>query len=260
MNSLGPQIPIIVFADTMIYRNQRSGGDRIFVDLSRYLSQEDYSIRVLTTPVGQKLWEKSGSCSKIVTLHSFAFEQLIGRGTVPIVYLFRAILGLVNAIKIMPVNQKVVLYSSSDFIPDVIPPFLLSLVMRNSVWISRVYHIVAPPSSRKGGFVINLMSFASQRASLTLMKKRASLVIGLNPVVRHELATLGISESRLATSGAGIDFEHIDAVGSNGEKRYDGVFLGRIHPNKGIFDTLEIWRVVIEKSRNARLAIIGGGE
>jgi glycosyltransferase involved in cell wall biosynthesis len=37
------------------------------------------------------------------------------------------------------------------------------------------------------------------------------------------------------------------------------VYLGRIHPQKGITDLLSIWRIVVQTLPQAKLAIIGGG-
>ncbi|NWG09185.1 MAG: glycosyltransferase family 4 protein [Nitrososphaerales archaeon] len=40
-------------------------------------------------------------------------------------------------------------------------------------------------------------------------------------------------------------------------KKYDGVFVGRMSVEKGIFDLLHIWRTVVNKMPEARLAVVG---
>lgn len=61
--------------------------------------------------------------------------------------------------------------------------------------------------------------------------------------------------------GAGVDFDKIDAVIPKiGTKSYDGVFLGRIHPTKGVFDLIPIWENVVLSLPEAKLAVIGVGE
>ena len=38
------------------------------------------------------------------------------------------------------------------------------------------------------------------------------------------------------------------------------MFLGRLHPTKGIFDLIPIWKEVVSDLPKARLAVIGGGQ
>lgn len=59
--------------------------------------------------------------------------------------------------------------------------------------------------------------------------------------------------------GNGIDlseFEHI----SPGHINYEGVFFGRMLPEKGFFDLVEIWKLVVRKIPKAKLAVCGIAE
>jgi len=42
-------------------------------------------------------------------------------------------------------------------------------------------------------------------------------------------------------------------------KTYDAIYVGRISPDRGMFDVIEIWKMVTRKEPKARLLIIGGG-
>jgi len=42
-------------------------------------------------------------------------------------------------------------------------------------------------------------------------------------------------------------------------KKYDAVFQGRFHPQKGIIELIDIWRRVVDKKSDAKLAMIGDG-
>ncbi|MDG6999785.1 MAG: glycosyltransferase family 4 protein, partial [Nitrososphaerota archaeon] len=42
-------------------------------------------------------------------------------------------------------------------------------------------------------------------------------------------------------------------------KSYDAVFIGRLHPQKGVLELIEIWNAVLKMKPNCRLAIIGNG-
>ena len=53
--------------------------------------------------------------------------------------------------------------------------------------------------------------------------------------------------------------EKISASKSNRKFASDAVFVGRLHPTKGIFDLVEIWKKVVNEKPNAKAIIIGGG-
>ena len=36
------------------------------------------------------------------------------------------------------------------------------------------------------------------------------------------------------------------------------MLLGRLHRTKGVFDLVDIWKLVVDQRRNAKLAIVGG--
>jgi len=43
------------------------------------------------------------------------------------------------------------------------------------------------------------------------------------------------------------------------KKKYDGVFMGRLHEQKGVIELIEIWKRVTKKLPDAKLVIIGNG-
>jgi len=59
-----------------------------------------------------------------------------------------------------------------------------------------------------------------------------------------------------------VDLEKIEnwklKIG-NLPKVYDAVFQGRLHPQKGVLELVEIWKKVVHNKENAKLAIIGDG-
>lgn len=254
----GSKIPFIVLACSMMY-NAVSGGDRIFVEISKRFSHEAVNVTVLTTKTGKELWERSNTLSRIETLPPIRIENNPGRILVPLIYLYRSLRSLSYLRLFATAVDRPVFYSSSDFLPDVLGPFFLRVTNRNTVWISRVYHIIPSPSRRKGNLFLNVMAYFSQRFSLQLMKK-ANVIVALNSSVYRQLVAKGIPKTQVAISGAGVDIRIIDSVHFGGQKIYDGAFLGRIDPNKGIFDLLEIWQKVVSKKHDAKLLIIGSGE
>ena len=254
-------VAILTLAGSMVYEDQLSGGDRIFPELSKRLDSEKFTVYVLTTDSGRKVWSSAATHESVTKIPSFPFERFAGRNVVPILYVLRSLLMFAYALKFVSSARRVVIiYSSSDYLPDTLAPFVLKLLTKKVRWVSRVYHNIPAPAERRGNPFVNLLSFASQRLSFLLMKQEANLTLSLNSSVSKELEVMGFDKTRLAVSGLGVDAKHIEAVASDGQKNYDGVFLGRLHPAKGIFDLLEIWAQVVQKESHAKLAIIGGGE
>jgi glycosyltransferase involved in cell wall biosynthesis len=56
----------------------------------------------------------------------------------------------------------------------------------------------------------------------------------------------------------GIELKNIDSICCN-QKLYDAIFAGALVQEKGIFDVIRAWRIVINEVPNARLVIIGRG-
>jgi len=256
-----PKILIIVMANTMVYSDQISGGDRLFIEISKHLDPAKYELKVITTKVGESLWRGSNTGAEVICLPSSFFERMPLLPVVPIIYAIRTIYAFLHTYKVISSSRDrvVLLYSSSDFMPDVFPPFLIKLLKKDIFWISRIYHII-PLHRDVGNFVLNFLSFIGQRISFFLMKKKSDLILCLNPFLYQQLLNLGFSNTNMSISGAGIDIDYIDSIEPEAEKCYDGIFVGRIHPAKGVYDLIEIWKNVVTKKKDAKLAIIGGGD
>lgn len=155
-------------------------------------------------------------------------------------------------------NNDVVIYSPSDFLWDTIPAFIWKLRNKNRKykWAQAIFHIISPPIQRGGLFITNLASFSGQRSSFQLIKWNADLVFVLNNMAISQLTKLGFSKNRIYVTGAGINLSQIDEIQRVEGVNYDACFLGRLHPSKGIFDLIDIWKLVVSKIKSARLAII----
>ena len=72
-----------------------------------------------------------------------------------------------------------------------------------------------------------------------------------------QLRKLG-REKPVVSTGIGIDMEEFqDDPLSDEQKIWDGLFVGRMAPEKGVFDLLRIWRKVVDEIPDARLAVVG---
>ncbi len=68
-------------------------------------------------------------------------------------------------------------------------------------------------------------------------------------VVIYGGVDIGHSEEYLA-SGNGIPIE---------KRKYDACFVGRFHPQKGVLELIDIWKMVCKDNSYAKLAMIGIG-
>lgn len=87
---------------------------------------------------------------------------------------------------------------------------------------------------------------------------RREIMIANGPTVR-ELKTIDPKMDVIEYfPGASVDIEGIDTV-SFGERQYDAIFAGLIHPRKGVFDAIDAWDIITRKMSGKRLVIIGRG-
>ena len=225
-----------------------SGGDVRLIEVAKRISSFDKI--VITSPKGKHVCESRGLEAKYLLTVEKSDKVL---KSVFLAYLIRIVNALFLNVRMLGPN---ILYSSSDFLPDVLPAYVMKNTNKNFVWIQQIYHLISPPTQRKGSFFTNLISFSAQRVSLGLIRKDADFIFVLNTLIRNQLVKLGFSENKIYVTGAGINVNKIDQVHRLEETVYDACFLGRLHVSKGIFDLIEIWKLVVSKKKNATLAII----
>jgi len=223
-----------------------SGGDVRFVEIFTRIKNVD---KVVITPLlGQKFCEmKKLDAAYFQTTQEAQFKNI------SFTYLKR--IAEVLSLKIT-INNEDILYSTSDFLPDVFPAFVYKLRNKNAEWVANIFHIISNPAQRRGTFVTNFVSFFAQRLSFQLIKRRSDLIFVLNKGIVEQLVQLGFPKSKIRVTGAGVNLAHIDEVPMIKKDQYDACFLARLHPAKGIFDLIDIWKLVTSKMDSARLAII----
>jgi glycosyltransferase involved in cell wall biosynthesis len=250
MNASQPKL--IIFANCFI-QPLVSGGDKRFIELARRW-KEQIHLSIITPAVGLSV------CRDIEQLHTNYHTLAIpwtDRLGIAITYICRTILALSRIPKF---KHHYLAYSSSDILPDVVPAFLMKIINKDSSWISSIFHLIPPPSRRPGSWTRNTLSYLAQRLSLFFIKRWADLVLITNKNMQAELINrFHFPQSKIRMTRMGIEKALIDSIDPP-EKCYEGIFLGRLVPSKGIFDLIEIWKLVVKEYPSARLAIIGAGE
>ncbi len=249
-HGLGERKTLISFLNS--YSEGLSGSDLRFIEVAKRLQGKKTKLVIVTSQLGKELCEKKNLKA---TFNVTSKEAKLGN--IVVIYTQRIITALFMRLKL---KKGDVLYSSSDFLPDALPSYFLRLKNKNVRWVQTIHHIQGDPFIRVGrSRGVNLLGFISQKISLTLIKKRADLIIVMNPLIKKQLLQLGFDEKRIRINYNGVNLKAINAFEPSA-KKFDGVFLGRLNTSKGIFDLLKVWSNVLSWNPNAKLAIIGKGD
>lgn len=249
---------ILVIANHLLTPKISSGGDRNFVEMVKRWRNYGAEVSLIVPEIALDDCASKLDPQKIISISPSRLDKLCEKATWSILplYLFRTVkvFGLLHSIKTDAV------YTTGDFFCDVIPAFYLKRKL-GAKWVANIYHINDSPFVRRGNsFFAGVISFILQRISFALMKRSATVVFLLNQKVRNDLVKLGFGPGKLAVTGLGIDLKEIEKLKKVSAKEFEGCFLGRLNPTKGIFDLPKIWKKVVEKIPGAKLVIIGGGE
>ena len=154
-------------------------------------------------------------------------------------YIWRIIKGCWRAI--WDITNYEFVYSASDFWMDSLPAFILKL--KGQKWIAGFY-LFAPKSNR--------VYWLTQKLSYWLILRFAD-----NVFITSEPDRARFPDKKVIVVRGGIDYP--ETIDTTIEKKYDAIFIGRLHRHKGLTELIQIWKLVLEKRPKARLAIIGDG-
>jgi glycosyltransferase involved in cell wall biosynthesis len=70
---------------------------------------------------------------------------------------------------------------------------------------------------------------------------------------------MGFDPVKIRISSNGLDYNFISSINPIDSTRYDGCFCGRLVKTKGVYDLIEIWKLVTIHHPNSRLVIVGDG-
>jgi glycosyltransferase involved in cell wall biosynthesis len=223
-----------------------SGGDVRFVQIFSRVNNLEKT--VVTPLLGKEFCQSEGlKATYIITTNESNFTNVIAT------YALRIARALSLKLK---TKEAAILYSASDFLPDVLPAFLQKRKSKNT-WVQVIHHVI--PAKRQGSPLTNLISYSAQRISFFLIKKYADLVITVSPVVKDNLVEMGFCDDRLEINANGVEIAYFKNLPSNNKIAYDGVFIGRLHASKGIFDLVKLWKIICGY-KSVRLGIIGNGD
>jgi len=143
-----------------------------------------------------------------------------------------------------------VLCATSHFLGDTLPAVFVG--RRRSLII--VHHLIESASRRSGNRFRNVLAYVTERASLSLVRLFARAIVAGSEYAAERLIAEKMRQRIFVTTNG---VEHHDRKELAQERK--AVFLGRLHPTKGIEDLLKIWSIVARTFPDALLTIIGEG-
>lgn len=244
-----------------------SGGDRIFIEFARrwvkyskinlYVWEEGYEMCLR-----QKLQTEDirFQISKLNLWSNFGFFAN---------YLARIIEGIRLGLSIKIENSSsTIIYSASEFWMDSLPAFILKLRFPKIKWIAAWFQTAPNPlvgfaeGKRSSKYRLKaLVYFLMQLPIKPLISKFANFVLVNNEEEKKQFPVFEKEGKIMVVLGAVAtqEIEKWRMKFKNLPKIYDGVFQGRFHPQKGVLELIDIWKVVVDKKSDARLVMIGDG-
>lgn len=246
-----------------------SGGDRIFIELAKNLPKRNVDVEIATWQDGVRMCERNGLTSPTVRFEILPLHFWPKLGFV-VNYFARIIYGVVwaSSVNIDPSDNQII-YSASEFWMDIFPSWILKMRYRKSVKLVATWFQTAPnpikgfaEGKRENRYRFRaFLYWASQLPSKFIISRYSDFVLVNNEEERKQFAAPNKKNSIFVFIGA-IDLERIKSwVGKNKKvgKKYDAVYQGRFHPQKGVIELIDIWRKVVNKMSNAHLVMIGDG-
>lgn len=248
---------ILAIGNGRIDPNSMDGGCVRFIEICRRLINQGHQVHILLPIRDKRLLEGVGLNAAYHVLPEF-YDRISKMG-IAATYLKR----IFGSCRYRIGEAFDIIYAPSDYLFDVVPAIFFKRENKDSKLVAIMFHIIAPPHKRRGrSLYVNLLSFLSQRLSIFLLKRYADLIFAQNEGVESYLRKVGVPPMRVKMIPTGIDIEFIEKSISDTKlkKEYDACFVGRINPAKGIFDLVDIWKLVVAGRSEARLVIIGGGD
>ena len=233
-----------------------SGGDKLLEKMAGYLPS-NIKITVIVPKIGTGHWQEAKLANvSLVTLPQTFFDNKSNPSMIFLAYLNR----IWHTYWILrKIKNKDIIYSSTNVLPDIAPAFAYRLTNKDVYWVARVHHLVAYPFIRPGRLSVNIVSSFMQSISNFMIKHKSSVTIALNRNLSKSLIKRGFSKENLKIVGAGIETAKIQKEKPFINKKFDAVFVGRLHPSKGIYDLVEIWKLVSVEKPDLKATVIGGG-
>ncbi len=245
------------------------GAEKRFLEnLKFFCNNKNFKVLILESNPSLLNTIKEENCEKILV-----FSKIYGKGWLTtylrwILWIFKA---SIKSFSIFKFKKILAIYVSNNTLPNLLLGCLLSLILNKP--LSIVVHHVDLPSLNLGknslynnyrkinyGKLVSLIKTSTFYITIFLLKRKVKKIIAVSRFTAKTLEKNGVFKGKIFVSGNAINLDFIEKVKPYSEKRiFDGVFVGRIAKEKGVFDLVKVWKEIVKVKRNAKLLIIGSG-
>jgi glycosyltransferase involved in cell wall biosynthesis len=248
-----------------------SGGDRILIELTKRWSRK-FPITIYSWVQGVNMFkEQKLKKHKKLNFRILYIPHLLHKIFL-LNYITRVIVSIWKAINLKIDNSDDnYIFSASEFWMDSLPCIVLKIKYPRVRWTAAWYQTAPNPlkgySEAKRSEKHYLKAFIYWLVQLPikpLISKYADRIIVNNEKERLEFPKHKQKNIIVLIGAVNVAAIHkflINRQSSDMVKslKFDAVFQGRFHPQKGVVELIDIWKKVVDKIPNARLAMIGDG-
>ncbi len=183
---------------------------------------------------------------KYLKLEAFIAIPSFGSGLSALSMMLRSV---ASTLKVRRLRRECdVVLALSHSVPDVLPAVLFG--GRHAA--VQLWHFIGNPFERGGNPMRNLLAYGNERVGRLLAWRCRGFILG-SKTLEREIGAEHRAFTYITTNG--VD-EGLPAVS---QARSGSVFVGRLHPAKGLDDLLEGWSKVQLSLPGERLTIVGKG-
>lgn len=235
-----------------------SGGEMRFIEIAKEWQKNKIEIHLLSSPGAKRLCEELGL--KVI-LHSISQSKFKNRLTF-VLNTFKSFF-LPKSLKDFS-NGAV--YCTSEQLYDLIPGVILKLRNIKNIKLASAVHWLPPLAwwtRKQSTFINSLLFLISERLSLLLGVLFANKLLPVSEDTKRQMkesliGKMGLKKATAVKCGVNVD-EVVRIVTNVKQNKYEAVFMKRLQAVKGIFDLIEIWKLVTDSIPDAKLIIIGSG-
>ncbi len=234
-----------------------SGGDRIMVECIRRWSQE-HKLTVYGNEGARQMCDWYGLKGIEHITWPADHLQKFGR---PFWWLMQMLMGnqRVRRIQFSP-DEKHLIVATSEFQPSCVPAMRLKKRYPHVPLVVGFY-LFAPKWFSRGpgpGFWFTAY-WPFQQYMYRRTLREAEMILTTGAPDRDVIISAGRAPESVFAIKGGVDLSVPQGVPEPKEKAFDAVFIGRLHPQKGLLELLDVWKLLMVKKPDARLAVIGSG-
>ena len=253
-----------------------TGGETALVEIVRYLSKFDNISQIIyTSESGADVYKKqlrgNNNLVKYVIIGSINIEKINDY----LAYYLR-VFQQFKYLRKFDKSEENIIFSHEEFLPTLIFSFLLRKINNDARWFA-FFHMKCPSIWRgfEGEYTgkyklpsLRLIRYKLEQCIFfKLTINNVNKIITVNPCYKDFLSKI-YNNSYTFPKPFERDYVHViknysgvkvNAKKSNKYNKYDLCFMARFHEQKGVFEIIDILKIIKESKPDISLAMMGGG-